>query len=329
MEPEISYKRSGYADFALILGVLALIRFLLPRIPVPISVKPVADILLTVVFLAFPLIAIYRAMSEQPKPKQALYIFLVGVLIHGGLVALDVLVFQGKGVASSFLAPLKPAGLQIWCIGLGALVAALISDRNILIPIGIFLIGYDIFLVLTPLGFTQKLMQAAPDLLKQGGMSIPAASTSAPISGKAEISGIVGPADLVFLGTFFLAMFRFEMKPYTTLRVMIPVLLSYLLFVTVTGIALPALVPIGLVTLIVNWRMFNMNKEEMASTAVVAAIVAGILIFSATRPKSQVAPSQKVGVPESQRSAKSLGSGVEGQPQSPAPRDERSTPSPR
>lgn len=329
MEPEISYKRSGYADFALILGVLAVIRFLLPRIPVPFSVKPVVDVLLTVVFLAFPLIAIYRAMSEQPKPKQALYIFLAGALIHGGLVALDLLVFRGQGVVSSFLAPLKPAGLQIWCIGLGALVAALISDRNILIPIGIFLIAYDIFLVLTPLGFTQKLMQAAPDILKQGGMSIPASSTVTPLSGKAEISGVVGPADLVFLGTFFLAMFRFDMKPYTTLRVMIPVLLCYLLFVMLTGIALPALVPIGIVTLVVNWKMFNMTKDEKASTLVVAILAVAILGYSATRPRPQAAPLRSgVGL-ESQKSEVSPGSALEGQPQSKAPRDGQSKPGPR
>ncbi len=329
MEPEISYKRSGYADFALILGALALIRFLLPRVPVPLTIKPVIDILLTVVFLALPLIAIYRAMSEQPKPKQALYIFLAGAAIHGGLVALDLLVFKGQGVVSSLLAPLKPAGLQIWCIGLGALVAALISDRNILIPIGIFLIAYDIFLVLTPLGFTQKLMQAAPDILKQGGMSIPAASTATSLNGKAEISGVVGPADLVFLGTFFLAMFRFDMKPYTTLRVMIPVLLCYLLFVMLTGIALPALVPIGLVTLIVNWKMFNMTNDEKASTAVVAVLAVVILGYSATRPKPRVAPSPSAGVRESQKSAASPGSAAQGEPPLKAPRDGQNIPGPR
>lgn len=329
MEPEISYKRSGYADFALILGVLAVIRFLLPRIPVPFSVKPVVDVLLTVVFLAFPLIAIYRAMSEQPKPKQALYIFLAGALIHGGLVALDLLVFKGQGVVSSFLAPLKPAGLQIWCIGLGALVAALISDRNILIPIGIFLIAYDIFLVLTPLGFTQKLMQAAPDILKQGGMSIPASSTTTPLSGKAEISGVVGPADLVFLGTFFLAMFRFDMKPYTTLRVMIPVLLCYLLFVMLTGIALPALVPIGIVTLVVNWKMFNMTKDEKASTLVVAILAVAILGYSATRPRLRAVPLPSADVQESQKSEVSPGSAVEGQPRSEALPDGQSRPGPQ
>lgn len=329
MEPEISYKRSGYADFALILGALALVRFLLPRVPVPFSVKPIVDVLLTVVFLAFPLIAIYRAMSEQPKPKQALYIFLAGALIHGGLVALDLLVFKGQGVVSSFLAPLKPAGLQIWCIGLGALVAALISDRNILIPIGIFLIAYDIFLVLTPLGFTQKLMQAAPDILKQGGMPIPASSTATPLSGKAEISGVVGPADLVFLGTFFLAMFRFDMKPYTTLRVMIPVLLCYLLFVMLTGIALPALVPIGIVTLVVNWKMFNMTKDEKLSTLVVAILAVVILGYSATRPRPQAAPSRSEVGSESQKSGVLPGSALEGQPRSKAPRDGQSKPGPQ
>jgi hypothetical protein len=329
LEPEISYKRSGYADFALILGVLALIRFLLPRIPVPFSVKPVVDILLTVVFLAFPLIAIYRAMYEQPKPKQALYIFLAGALIHGGLVALDLIVFKGQGAVSSLLAPLKPAGLQIWCIGLGALVAALISDRNILIPIGIFLIAYDTFLVLAPDGFTKNLMKSAPALMEQGALPIPRTSTILPTNGQAEVVARIGPADLVFLGTFFLALFRFEMKPYTTLRAMIPVLLCYLLFVMLTGIELPALVPIGLVTLIVNWKMFNMNKEEKLSTLVVAVLAVAILGYSATRPRRQAGPLPSAGGPEFRKSAGSPDSASAGQRPSSAPRDGQSTQGPR
>lgn len=316
MEQEVSFKRSGYADFALILGGLALVRLVLPFIPVPLAIKPYADTLLTVIFLSLPLVAIYRAMSEKPDAKRAAVLFLSGAAIHGALVLLDLYVFNGKGAVSGLLSALKPIGLQIWCVGLGALVASLISDRNLLIPIGIFLIGYDIFLVLTPLGFTQKLMKAAPAILQQGGMSIPAVSTKVAANGKAEISGVIGPADLVFLGTFFLAMFRFDMRPYATLRIMIPVLLMYLLFVMVSGISLPALVPIGLVSLVVNWKLFRLNKEEKLATGLIALIVIGILTYSATRPKPPPEPSNSARARAIQKLAKMQSQGALNSPQS-------------
>jgi hypothetical protein len=250
-------------------------------------------------------VAIYRAMSDNPNARSAILLLLSGIALQGGAIVLDLYLFRQKGVASSILSILKPIGLQVWCIGLGALVTSLIKDKNLLVPIGIFLVCFDVFLVLTPLGFTQKIMQAAPSILQQGGLSLPVAGSQVSTTGKAEDSGFIGPADLVFLGTFFLATFRFNMRPLLTLRVMIPVLLGYLTFVLGTGISLPALVPIGLVSLGVNWREFKLNKEEWASTGLVTAIMIGILIFSATRPRPvrgrrepSQAPQAQAGSPE-------------------------------
>jgi hypothetical protein len=314
-------------DFWLILLFLGVLRLIIPRVGIPLAVLPFVNIILTIIFLALPVIAIYRAMSDNPNSKQAFYLFIIGVAIQALAITTDLYVLRQQPTLSSLIEPLKPTGLQIWCIGLGAMVAALVKDKNLLIPIGIFLIGYDIFLVLTPLGFTQKIMQAAPGILQQGGLSLPKASVEVATTGKAQYSGIIGPADLVFMGTFFLAMFRFNMRALTTLRIMIPVLLGYLVFVLATGISLPALVPIGLVSLLVNWREFKLTKDEWGGTAVVVLLVLGILIFSATRPRP--APGQKVPSQVSPKPATSPAPNGPGQSRSEPPNAPQSTPSPR
>lgn len=330
---ENSLTKSGYRDFTIIVFLLAVIRVMLPFIPVPISIAPFVDFLLLVgVFLA-TIYAIYRAMSEKPDPKLALVILLIGVFLQLGSVNLINLVFHGQGAGAVLLSPVAQTGLMIWCIGLGALISSLLRDKNILIPVAIFLVGFDIFLVLTPLGFTQKMMQQNPNLLNNVALAIPKSTSVAQSVQTATVAkaGLVGPADLVFLGAFFLAMFRFNMRPKQTLRVMIPVLIGYMTVVLLTGLSLPALVPIGLVTLVVNWKEFNLNKDEKASTIVLALIVLGILGFSATRKRPTLPPEPlpTAASAEAQGSLNSPATTPKGQPLSAIPSAPQNTPSPQ
>lgn len=284
---------AGYKDFALIVGGLALVRAALPFIAIPIAVAPYIDFLLLIGVFIATVFAIYRAMSEQPSPKLAAVILLIGIFLHVMAVQMISVAFHGVGPGAILLSALAQTGLMIWCIGLGTAIASLLRDKNILIPVAIFLVGFDIFLVLTPLGFTQKLIKQNPGLLASVGMQIPKSTQVAHDVAKTTVAtaGLVGPADLVFLGAFFLAMFKFGMRPKETLKVMIPTLIGYMILVLVTGWALPALVPIGLVTLLVNRNEFKLNKDEKASTVVLALIVIGILAFSASRkPKRPVGP---------------------------------------
>lgn len=326
---ESSFDPKGLRDFALIIFGTMVLRWLIPVVPIPLGVLPFANVILTILFLAFPVIAIYRAMSGGIDTKKALLMLILGIAIQGIAIFLDLKVFKRGSFGSAFVEPFKPTGLQIWCIGLGALVASLVREKNILIPICIFLIAYDIFLVLTPLGFTQKFMQAAPAVLQQGGLSLPKASTVMPTTGKAEYSGYIGPADLVFMGTFFLAMFRFNMRPLQTLRVMIPVLLGYLVFVLTTGYALPALVPIGIVSLAVNWKEFKLSKDEWASTAVLTVLMVGVVVYSATRPRKPVAPSRKPAVAVNPAQEEMPAKANPNPPRSSVPSAQQSTPSPQ
>jgi hypothetical protein len=290
---QASLSKSGYRDFALIVLLLSIIRASLPFVPVPKSIAPFVDFLLLIGVFVATIYAIYRAMSEQPGWKLALVILLIGVLLQLGSVNVINLAFHGRGLGAVLLSPLAQTGLMVWCIGLGAMISSILRDKNILIPVAIFLVGFDIFLVLTPLGFTQRIIKQNPNILSSVAMQIPKTTSVAHAASNATVAsaGLVGPADLVFLGAFFLAMYKFNMRPKETLRVMIPMLIGYMVVVLLTGWALPALVPIGLVTLWVNRKEFSLNKDEKASTVVLALIVIGILIFSATRkPAPQAAP---------------------------------------
>jgi hypothetical protein len=205
--------------------------------------------------------------------------------------------------------------LACWCVGLGALLATLVKEKNIILPIAIFLAAYDFFLVLTPWGFTQALLKVAQPVFRKVAAQIPAV-TSAPTHGVAAPQAYVGMADLVFLAMFFIALFRFRMRTRETLFAVIPALVVYLLIVLFFGdvslfgfslSALPALVPIGLAVLLVNWREFQLSRDEKLSTVVLAVLAIGFLVFAATRPKPSTLPKSPPG--PSQRATAPAGSG--------------------
>jgi hypothetical protein len=294
-------------DFSLGIGSLGLLRIALPFIPVPKSVAPAVDFAILIVVFVVTIWSIYRMMSTDLNLKQVLLLTLCGVAVHVCGVALNVLVFHGQGVGSIIALAIAQTGLPIWCIGLGAMIASLLREKNILIPVAIFLVSWDIFLVLSPTGFTQKMMKSAPAVLQQGGLSLPKSQAGgATVSTVTNaVAGYVGPADLVFLGAFFLAMFRFKMKPDKTFRVLVPVLIAYMVIVLATGISLPALVPIGIVVLAVNWSEFKLTKDEWAGTAVVGLIAAAILFYAAITQKKPKKPTEPLPSATSQESAKS------------------------
>lgn len=283
----------GLGIFFATLAVLALVRVGLGYISFPTGALPFINVGLTAVFMGAPILALFYASNTQWKPINAVGLIAGGIVAHLGLFALDKLVVGGQGPVSGILGAVSQAGLTTWCIGLGALLTTLIKDKNLLIPISIFLIAYDAFLVLTPVGFTQVILKKLPAALPTVGMQIPAAianTAAQPPGGKAEIGGYVGPADLVFIGMFFVALFRYGMKTRLTLTILIPTLVAYMGLVGITGIPLPAMVPIGLVLLIANWGEIRLSKQELGATIVLTLLCAGLLAYAATRPK----PKQQV-----------------------------------
>lgn len=268
-------------------GLLVALRFLSGTVRFPESVIPVLNVLLAVLFLAIPILSIAQAARAPWRPAHAFGLVALGVALQGLAIFASL---RLTGTARVAALSLGQGALQLWCVGLGAVVATLVRERNILIPIAIFLAVFDLFLVLTPIGVTQRVMAAAPQILSNVGHAVPQAlpqqRLDEPQPSRPQVTAYVGPADFVFLGAYFIALARFGMRLRETVRWMIPTLALYLAFVLGTGIALPALLPIGAVTLLVNRKEFHLSRDEWASTAVVVALGLGLLVFGATRPRA-------------------------------------------
>lgn len=281
-------ERSGLGHFFAILGVLAAINLALSFIAVPRSATAVIGLAVGVLFLVAPIIAIYRGSDHPWTPKLALAFIGIGVLLQ--LLA-GVAVASGwiMGAPAAAVSALGQMGLMVWCIGLGALLATrVIREPNLLIPVSVFLIAFDILLVLTPIGTVQHVLKAAPKVFTSVAYKVPAVSdkvTLGPVGAAAHI----GPADFLFLGMFFVAMYRFGMNARTTVLALIPTLLLYMGAVFFLG-PLPALPPIALCFLVANAAHFKLKRDEWIATLVLAAVLAGLTAAMFLRSKSRPEP---------------------------------------
>ena len=64
-------------------------------------------------------------------------------------------------------------GILFWTLGIGTLLSLVVSDKNLMIPIAIFLVGFDMFLVFNPASPTRRLMAAAPGVTQNVFASVP------------------------------------------------------------------------------------------------------------------------------------------------------------
>ncbi|MFY9233569.1 MAG: hypothetical protein WAO58_03825 [Fimbriimonadaceae bacterium] len=296
-ESEASGPGSLRAFWIIALG-LASLRLGLGFLAVPLGLIASLSVLVTVLFVALPFIALFSGASIVGKPRSALGLLVFGAALHGGSI---LLLERGMvlGFAAASVAAVAQIGLLAWCLGLGLLIARVVKDKHLIVPVCIFLAIFDAFLVLTPIGLTKQVMQRNPRVLPAVSLSVPKV-VSAPTSGPIGSAAHIGPADLLFSAFFFGLLYRFSMEVRTTALWLAPTLLVYLVGALLIG-PLPALVPIGLCVLIVNWRHFRLTKEEWGSTAVITLLAGAGLIWGLMQPEPRVAPSPPAPFPEAPR----------------------------
>ncbi len=286
--------RSALFVAASLLIALALVRFALGFVSLPEGFLRAANFVIGTIFLGVPLLAVALGSKHQWTAKLALGCVVLGLIIQFGCAFIDIRFFHRSGWPSGLMVAIGQIGMPIWCVGLGATVATMIKERNMLIPVSVFLVCYDIFLVLSPMGWTGKIARNAPQIIGAVAAQVPQLTVHAE-RGVVAAGQYAGPADFVFLAMFLIALYRFKMRADQTMRVVIPVLIAYMFVVQWTRVPLPALVPIGLCVMIVNWREFKLSKDELASTVVLAVVCVGVLvwIFRSNRkpPEPQAGPS--------------------------------------
>lgn len=277
----------GLPALGLLLGGLFLARVLIAQLRVPDQAAFVLSLIVSALFLAVPVLVLFFVADDEWPWTRGLGLLLLGVAMQVGFT----LLFRANpqsGLTSTVLQALAQTGLLTWCTGLGALLGAGIRDRNLFLPVAIFLAGLDVFLVTYPAAPTRAILENRPEIFQSVAVSIPKVQSVAEAGSAVPINAYVGPADFLFLFFFFVALHKFRLRRAATLRWTIVALVAYLFVVLLFGGyklgpvslgALPALVPIGGVFLAVNFREFQMKPDEKIATWVIAVIALGLAAF--------------------------------------------------
>lgn len=172
-----------------------------------------------------------------------------------------------------------PALPDLFFIGfaaaLGALVSRLLRGANMIPPVAAALGLVDIWTVLLN-GPVHRVLashsQAAQGVAKALTVALPAPAAS---SGAAPMT-VVGFADYLFIAFFVSALTRFSGDTALFRRnvIALSIILSlYMSIAMATSWALPALVPMAVAMIAVNWRCFHYERSE-----VFALLYAGLFI---------------------------------------------------
>ncbi len=275
----------------------------MPLIPIPVGWLTLGTVVSSILFVSLPVFAIFFASKFGWTWRSALTSFILAIIMFV-LITLLARQVSGPTFALSVFGALLQIGVLAWASSLGALIATGIRDKNLLLPICFVLAAVDIIAVFAPIGTVKLALES-----EKGRMAFETIAYKVPQFGSVTPAAQIGPADFLFLSMFFVAIHKFGMRSKETLIAIVPGLLIYLgivLFLgdtTMLGVplrALPALVPIGLLVLAVNWREFKMSREEkIMTTALLAVCVVAVWASFALTKKPPTGPQTGVTAPQS------------------------------
>lgn len=324
-EPVVDREWRPRSPLGLFLGAAAGV-FVLTVLAGVLSAPPAVAVGLSVVaavfFVGLPILGLFSGSAHGWTAKGALVPLLAGVALHGGAF-LTIRSFKLEGLPGLLLQASMQVGVMAWCLGLGALVAILIRERNMLLPVAIFLAGMDAFLILSPLTPQAQIAAENPEVIKNIGYTVPmvrASGPDAPAGVGLQDMVYIGPADLFISAVFFACLFRYGMRARATATWLVPVLVGYLFLVLLTGMPLPALVPIGITVLAVNWREFQLSRDEKQATWLVTVIALGLAGWGVYNRLTYVPPvreSEESGMGARSGPAVSVDGSSPGTPESP------------
>lgn len=248
----------------------ALFRYLLAvlRLPVgtPDAALAVASLVTVTGAIALPIWAIAALTRALRGPGQSVLIAIAGLALWLGLL----LVRPSPNLAPVF-ATLMDLGKIMAAGGVGMALAAALKEPNILLPAGLFAAFAD-FVVVT-IG-TVKQAQST----EKGQKLLEAVSAQAPAVHPRLPTLTIGPADFLFLGVFLACVLRFDLGLRRNAIALAVVLAGSLLLVSLADISVPALAPMSLTFIALNWRKFKLSKQEIVSTFAVLGLVGALFV---------------------------------------------------
>jgi hypothetical protein len=151
---------------------------------------------------------------------------------------------------------------------LGTLLARIIREPNVLLPVAVVAMPIDYVGAMTNIGFTNTVVKNAPNVVQ-------AVSVPVPHMGGLHPLALIGPGDALFMAFFFTVVMRLDMNMRGTFWWMTCLLALAMFIVLLTPFPIAALVPMGISVLIANWRYFRLKRDE-----VFAMIYAALIIFA-------------------------------------------------
>lgn len=253
---------------------------LLAGLPYVRGVPPlVGTIAATVIFLLLTLLLI-REMAKFPLRP-----------LYDGLgLVLGLALWWAAGEWWELYRDLRPllgavSGLLflLACVFFGRLLALIVRERGMLLPVAIIAGLADIFTVF--FGPTGEALEKAPKLVQKLSVGIPEVGSATGAAGAAGVTALAtaGLGDFIFLAFFFVGVYRFGLRRGPTFWVIFILTLvgmsAVLLLPEVP--ALPLLPFIVLGFLLANIGAFRLTRTEELHTVIAVGLVAALLAVAA------------------------------------------------
>jgi len=154
---------------------------------------------------------------------------------------------------------------------MGSLLARIVREAKILLPLGFIAGLIDIIGAMTRVGFTNNVMRHHPEIVAQVSVAVPT------VHGL-RFGSSIGPGDLLFIAFFFAVVQRHNLNLRWTFRLVYIFLTISMLAVQFTPVpSIGALAPMGIAVIISNARYFEFTREEKF-----AMLYAGLIAFACT-----------------------------------------------
>jgi hypothetical protein len=267
------WRRSPALTVLLAFVAYGAFNLLLPLVPRPHHA-------LLVLVLGILLVSTAAFMLLQLWLAQAIVAVKFRPAISGGLAVFCAILFILFYRLSAPYGPNPPLLFQfgqglavtLGCTFLGILLAPIIREPNVLLPVALVAMPIDYLGAMTSIGFTQNMVANHPGIVKGVSVPVPSVGGAAHHGGLHPI-GFIGPGDILFVAFFFAVVLRLNLNVRGTFWWIYGLLTATMLVVLFTGINIAALVPMGLAVLIANFRSFKLKREEVFATAYAALFI--------------------------------------------------------
>jgi hypothetical protein len=171
----------------------------------------------------------------------------------------------------------------IWvAVSLGAALSRLVREFKLVLPMGVALALVDLYTVFGG-GVVESAVQGKNTVARAAMSALTVQlPTMHSTNGAAPFVLSIGFADFLFIALFFACFARFGIPSRRTFQVLFVTLFLYMAIVFLTGTALPALVPVGVVVLVMNGRQFRYERSEAFAlfyAGLILSAALGYLVF--------------------------------------------------